>query len=380
MCSRRRVMTRPSLTRAKGFSTSSIGGCKSAGLIAPPPFRFGNNISLPRQASLDEGFVESPQEMSFSAPFRSAFGRRPQSSHQKTLSFAETANDAFLAPFPVKKFVARPRKLVRRSLSMYEHPVDVFNQQEQNLYVNTNEVPTAMDLDTGSRLQLPHFFSDEDDALPRIKKRTITDILDGKYSSVYDEIMVIDCRFEYEYNGGHINGAINFNDKEELATRLFDRTVNPKTLLIFHCEYSAHRAPIAAKYVRGEDRNANAHQYPKLSYPEIYILDGGYNSFYKEYKHRCFPQNYVEMNDKRYTSACERGMDRLPIPRTKLYRAATFTFGVKKVSQESPCGPPRILRTSMGTGIDMSMDVDMDYGMDSSPMTQRGSDRRMVSY
>lgn len=263
---------------------------------------------------------------------------------------------------------------------MYQHPVDVFHQQEEVQFADANENAIAMDLDTGSELLLPHFFSDEDDALPRIKKRTMTDILDGKYAAVYDEIMVIDCRFEYEYEGGHIDGALNFNDKEELATRLFHRDVSSKTLLVFHCEYSAHRAPIAAKYVRGEDRNRNAHQYPQLSYPEVYILDGGYSSFFKEHSNRCYPQDYVEMNDKRFISACERGMDKLPIPRTKMYRAATFTFGAKKFSQESPCGPPRMPRTNTSTDVDTSMDTYMDYSMDSSPVAQRSEHRRMVTY
>lgn len=70
------------------------------------------------------------------------------------------------------------------------------------------------------------------------------DVLDGKYGQCYDRSVVVDCRFEYEYEGGHIEGAVNYNDKEALATNLFEGSPSENTLLIFHCEYSAHRAPI----------------------------------------------------------------------------------------------------------------------------------------
>lgn len=102
---------------------------------------------------------------------------------------------------------------------------------------------SIMDIDDPPRLQLPHFNSDEE-SLPRITKDTMIDILDGKYGQCYNRSIIIDCRFEYEYEGGHIEGAINVNDKERLAMQLFESAPPENTLLIFHCEYSAHRAPI----------------------------------------------------------------------------------------------------------------------------------------
>ena len=101
----------------------------------------------------------------------------------------------------------------------------------------------VMDIDDPPRLQLPHFHSD-DESLPRISKETMVDVLDGKYDESFARCMIVDCRFEYEYEGGHIEGAINFNDKEQLANHLLDGTTEDRTLLIFHCEYSACRAPL----------------------------------------------------------------------------------------------------------------------------------------
>lgn len=124
---------------------------------------------------------------------------------------------------------------------MFEHPGDVM-KQEKALFAAAG-LDAIMDVDDPPQSQLPHFNSDEE-SLPRITKDTMVEVLDGKYGQCYDRSIVVDCRFEYEYDGGHIEGAININDKEQLANQLFEASTTNKTLLIFHCEYSAHRAPI----------------------------------------------------------------------------------------------------------------------------------------
>ena len=128
---------------------------------------------------------------------------------------------------------------------MFEHPGDLLKQEKAALSVAC--LDSIMDIDDPPRLRLPYFNSDEE-SLPRITKDTMVDVLDGKYGQNYERSIIIDCRFEYEYEGGHIEGAINVNDKDRLATQLFETTQPGNTLLIFHCEYSAHRAPIM--YVR----------------------------------------------------------------------------------------------------------------------------------
>lgn len=187
---------------------------------------------------------------------------------------------------------------------------------------------SVMDIDEIHQLALPHFFQEgRPDSIPRIAKNTLLDILDGKFTDHYDKRVIIDCRFEYEYEGGHIDGAVNYNDKELLASHLFENARPGKTLLIFHCEYSAHRAPIMARHIRKQDRDSNIEDYPKLTYPEVYILDGGYSEFFAEHRDRCFPQNYVEMDAKEHAYTCEREMGRLRQNRTKMGRAKTFAFG-----------------------------------------------------
>lgn len=68
-------------------------------------------------------------------------------------------------------------------------------------------------------------------------------MLDGHYHDQCDEYIIVDCRFEYEYNGGHIIGAVNINTKDALDALLLDNPKTKRCLIVFHCEYSSHRAP-----------------------------------------------------------------------------------------------------------------------------------------
>ncbi len=188
---------------------------------------------------------------------------------------------------------------------MFQHPDDVM-KEEQDTFEPQPSLASVMDVDQDHHTpKLPCFIPDEEpDSLPRISQDTMVDILNSKYNFEYDRILVVDCRFEYEYNGGHIENAVNFNDKQHLTHELFNNSSSEAssrpTLLILHCEYSVHRAPLTAKHIRNHDRNVNAVNYPKLSYPELYILDGGYSKFFASHRSKCYPQNYVEMNDERH--------------------------------------------------------------------------------
>ena len=59
--------------------------------------------------------------------------------------------------------------------------------------------------------------------------------------------MIVDCRFDYEYQGGHIKTAININDPAQMKEFfLKDRETIERlmsTVIIFHCEFSQKRGP-----------------------------------------------------------------------------------------------------------------------------------------
>lgn len=344
---------RPSLSRMKGLSTGCIPQPPNPESRLPP-FTFGNYQAAKSSLGLEQIWESSPPQKPSSpvasvprprGPFLTARnGGSPLASHARK---ASTSNP-----------LVRPRKLTRRSLSMYECPDDVMKQERDT----EPPLPPIVDLDSQHHVpRLPHFVTDQAGDLPRITKDTMIDILDGRYNHMYEKRVIIDCRFEYEYQGGHIDGAVNFNDKEKLANQLLDVEPTSNALLIFHCEYSAHRAPLTAKFVRNRDRTINADRYPALTYPEVYILDGGYSSFFSDHRSRCFPQNYVEMDAKEHELACERGLGKVK-QRSKLMRAQTFAFG-----QHSP--PVDSSPTAMGRSrIDSD---DMDMGLDYTPVPAR---------
>ncbi len=262
----------------------------------------------------------------------------------------------------------RPRKQFRRSLSMFEHPGDMMKAKKDE--IPTSNLHTVMDVDELHQPILPHFFQEGNpDSIPRISKDTMLEVLDGIYDSQYDQRMIVDCRFEYEFEGGHILGAVNYNDKDLLASRLFETSAPGKTLLIFHCEYSAHRAPLMARHIRKQDRTANAEHYPQLTFPEVYILEGGYSGFFAQHRSRCFPQNYVEMDDKEHVFTCEREMGRLRQNRSKLSRAHTYAIGQGQID-DSPTAPNR----SKSSSSDLMMTEMSPFGLD------RAQPRRVVSY
>ncbi|KAL8836227.1 MAG: hypothetical protein Q9170_003004 [Blastenia crenularia] len=249
---RRSSLLRPSLARGKGSSTTSVSLKTAKVETATPAFQFGNGPSTLtcNLGSLDDCFKASPPQerrpQSANSPIASIMGPPKLRQPFSNLHAHSRSNVSPLLGHVRKPSgnCQRPRKQFRRSLSMFEHPGDVMKEQHAK-FPPADGLGSIMDTDDNPQLQLnlPHFIVDEE-SLPRITKETMIDVLDGKHQSIYDQSLVFDCRFEYEFEGGHIDGAINVNNKEELASKLFDPASSSRTLLIFHCEYSAHRAPL----------------------------------------------------------------------------------------------------------------------------------------
>lgn len=229
-------------------------------------------------------------------------------------------------------------KRPRRTHSMFQDPKELMQEEldEEKEMVRRLSLSPDVNNNVDSFLVSSdctlESFSVEGDPFRRIKRETLVQILDGQYSHYYDRHVVIDCRFEYEYDGGHIDGAININSKDRLEELLTDEEgilgnghnnnnmmMRPgkrggdsrkRTLLIFHCEYSAHRGPRMAMHLRNRDRRLNMTNYPHLNFPDVVILQGGYNHFFEQFHTRCYPPQYVEMNDSMHKTTCEREMGR----------------------------------------------------------------------
>ncbi|KAF8979256.1 cell division cycle- protein [Entomortierella lignicola] len=158
-------------------------------------------------------------------------------------------------------------------------------------------------------LPCANFVCKPDDTTKRVTPQTVVDVLDGKYKDKYDLLYIVDCRFPYEFKGGHIKSAVNVNTTDELEQLLLQPAITDKrVLLIFHCEFSCERGPRMARHLRNQDRAANSSHYPAVFYSEVYVMQGGYSGFFKENKTYCWPEAYVEMQDEKHAKEFEEHM------------------------------------------------------------------------
>ncbi|XP_055413546.1 M-phase inducer phosphatase 1 isoform X3 [Bubalus kerabau] len=149
-----------------------------------------------------------------------------------------------------------------------------------------------------SKGYLFHTVAGKHQDLKYISPEIITSVLNGKFANLIKEFVIIDCRYPYEYEGGHIKGAVNLHMEEEVEEFLLKKPIVPtdgkRVIVVFHCEFSSERGPRMCRYVRERDRLSN--EYPKLHYPELYVLKGGYKEFFLKCQSHCEPPSYRPMH------------------------------------------------------------------------------------
>ncbi|NWI97500.1 MPIP1 phosphatase, partial [Pitta sordida] len=144
--------------------------------------------------------------------------------------------------------------------------------------------------------------------LKYIDSEMIVSVLTGKFESSIKQCVIIDCRYPYEYEGGHIKGAINLHMEEDVENYLLKKPIQPsenkRVIVVFHCEFSSERGPRMCRFVREQDRLSN--EYPNLHYPELYVLKGGYKDFFSRCRSFCEPQSYRPMHHKDFKEDLKR--------------------------------------------------------------------------
>ncbi|XP_029669210.1 M-phase inducer phosphatase-like isoform X2 [Formica exsecta] len=213
--------------------------------------------------------------------------RRSNSFHVHT-----TPRSAFTSP------TMRPKLGLQRSLSETETHTNI------KWAVHRSVTDTDLIGDFSKPCILPVTMGHHPD-LKTITSDTLAALLRGEFADRIGSYKIIDCRYPYEYEGGHIAGSLNLYDKGLMAQFLFDPVtssdpkiqtdVEKRDILIFHCEFSWERGPNLSRLLRRMDREFNEERYPALFYPEIYLLQGGYEKFYGEQKEFCLPQDYKPM-------------------------------------------------------------------------------------
>lgn len=88
--------------------------------------------------------------------------------------------------------------------------------------------------------------------LRSITCHVMADLLQQRYEDLIQSFTIIDCRYPYEYEGGHIQNAINLYTQDHIYNTFVKnqskeaeiQTINSKrNILIFHCEFSSERGP-----------------------------------------------------------------------------------------------------------------------------------------
>lgn len=89
--------------------------------------------------------------------------------------------------------------------------------------------------------------------LKSISIHTMAQLLRGDFDEKVESFKVIDCRYPYEYEGGHITGASNLYTQEQILeefvkqktdnARVDEEQCNRRNILVFHCEFSSERGP-----------------------------------------------------------------------------------------------------------------------------------------
>ncbi|XP_067656509.1 M-phase inducer phosphatase-like [Haliotis asinina] len=195
----------------------------------------------------------------------------------------------------------------RKSLFTDKRPRD--NDDDEDEYVVARQIKKQKTVDiVNKRAQkevhcLPTIQGRHKD-LKSVSAQTVSQLLAGKYADLISSYQIIDCRYPYEYEGGHIEGAENLHNQAlitDLVTGLQHHDKTQRNILIFHCEFSSERGPKLLRHLRNLDRKLNSDRYPSLFYPEVYLLDGGYKAFYEQHQSQCNPRNYVPMLHQNYS-------------------------------------------------------------------------------
>ncbi|XP_017072222.1 cdc25-like protein phosphatase twine [Drosophila eugracilis] len=182
------------------------------------------------------------------------------------------------------------KKLQRKTLSMNDAEIMSALGDEPQLIGDLSKPCALPCLVTGIRHR----------DLKTISCETLARLIQGEYDQQLGSqggYEIIDCRYPYEFLGGHIQGAKNLYTRGQIQEAFPNLTSNQeeRRIYVFHCEFSSERGPKLLRFLRSNDRNQHANNYPALDYPELYILHNGYKEFYGHYAHLCEPKQYVPM-------------------------------------------------------------------------------------
>lgn len=230
--------------------------------------------------------------------------------HQSLMQFGNSSNSASIYRHPNLKFETD-------QLASNINGLTVNSDDDESVYGNSLLHDASFNFSSNEHGKVPRISVGE---FKKIFKeyRNKSGSPNGKFCKHFDELMIVDCRFSFEFKGGHIDGAINISSFTELEAFFFNDSVlqkNPvefnndkRRLLVFHCEFSSHRGPMKADQLRYFDRSICGDFYPNLYYPDVVVLEGGYKDYYDSEKTLHKSLSYIEMEDPLFKAEKERNL------------------------------------------------------------------------
>ncbi|KAJ6655063.1 hypothetical protein lerEdw1_005967 [Lerista edwardsae] len=278
-------------------NTSLEDGKKAFGLgqKSASPFMFGSGETSEnylgsysptflrqQKTSEDDGFVEildgqdvsNEEEMSsdvaslWTAPLVMRKGR---DSHTKRCRLLDSESDPYSSPKEQSQEENSPRSIKKKDVCGTP-----LKELTSMILVGTQTPPST---EIESILD-----SDQRDLIGDFSKGYLFHTVDGKHQ----DLKYIDPEM----------GAVNLHMEEDVEDFLLKKPIvscgNKRVIVVFHCEFSSERGPRMCRFVRERDRLGN--KYPRLHYPELYVLKGGYKDFFLKCRSYCEPQGYRPMH------------------------------------------------------------------------------------
>ena len=206
-------------------------------------------------------------------------------------------------PVPLQRCLSEPAT----PMEVTEVEMEMETESEAHAHIKSAIHRSTTDSDLTGDFSKPCILplaSGHHDDLRSISVDTLTALIRGEFSDRIRSFKIVDCRYPYEFDAGHVEGALNLYNRDLIERVLLDSLTstpeiqpdtNKRDILVFHCEFSWERGPNLSRFLRNLDRQRNKEHYPALYYPEIYLLHGGYEQFYREQKPLCSPQGYRPM-------------------------------------------------------------------------------------
>ena len=161
--------------------------------------------------------------------------------------------------------------------------------------------------DIGTFTSIPSEVSASHGGIPMIDSNTVKQLL----IEDANRVVLIDCRYFYEYQNGHIvqsahvmfpedcqRGFLLARDKLRLNCTNNNNNNNRDSerkenlVFVFYDDGEAnampmhHRAMQLFRHIRNLDRLDNMHTYPNLYFPNMYVLKGGFKAFIESSRDR----------------------------------------------------------------------------------------------